>query len=92
MAGDEGPTPPKTTKAKKSRNRKERHAKSKAFVESDSTDSADDKPTKSTGATGVKSSLKPKPQFSVTELKSIKSDSSLLMPERVERGQTEVDE
>ncbi len=41
---------------------------------------------------GVKSSAKPKPQSSAKEMKSIKSDSSLLMPERVESGQTEFDE
>ncbi len=61
MAGEEESIPPKTVKAKKSRNRKECHAKSKAVVESDSTDSADDKPTKSIGGIGVKSSSKPKP-------------------------------
>ncbi len=81
MVGDEGPTPPKTAKAKKSRNRKERHAKSKAIVESDSNDSASDKPTKSADGTKVKRSSKPNPQYSEKELKYIKSDSSLLMPE-----------
>ncbi len=35
--------------SKKSRNWKQRHAQSKAIMESDSTDSADDKPTKSVG-------------------------------------------
>ncbi len=71
MAGEEESIPPKTTKAKRSWNRKQHHAKLKAVLESDSTDSADDKPTKSPGREGVKSSLKPKPQSSKKELKSI---------------------
>ncbi len=93
IAGDEGSTPPKTTKAKRGRNRKDRRAKSKTVVESDSTDSADDQPTKSAGGVGVKSSSKPKPQSSVKKkTKSIKFYSSLLMPEGVESRQREFDE
>ncbi len=92
MAGEEESTPPKTLKVKKRRNRKEHRAKSKAVVESDSTDSADNKPTNSIGGKGVKSSTKLKTQSSKTELKSVKFNSSLLMPERVESGQTEFDE
>ncbi len=55
MADDEGPTPPKNANAKKSRNRMQRCAKSKAIEESDSTDSTVDKPTKSAGGAAVKS-------------------------------------
>ncbi len=61
-------------------------------MESDSTDSADDKPIKSVGGEGVKSSLKSKQQSSKTELKSIVTDSKLLMPEIVKSGQTQFDE
>ncbi len=62
IAGEEESIPPKTTKAKKGRNRKQRRAQAKAIMESDSTDSADDKPTNSIGGEGVKSSSKLKPQ------------------------------
>ncbi len=48
--------------------------------------------TKSAGGAGVKRSSKPKLQSFVKEMKSIKSDSSLLMSERVESRQTEFDE
>ncbi len=83
---------PKPSKVKKSRNRKQRHAQSKAIVESDSTDSADDKSTKSVGGEGVKNSLKLKQKSFKTELNSITTDSKLLLPEIVENGQTELDE
>ncbi len=89
--GDRG-DPPTQTVYKRTRKRKNRRTKSKATVESDNPDSNDEKLTKATGGKGVKSSSKPVPHSSQTELKTIIKDSILLMPERVKSGQTEFNE
>ncbi len=60
-------------------------------MESESSDSADEQDIKSEGGKGVKSSSKPRSRSSETEMKTISSDSSLLMPERVDSCQTEFD-
>ncbi len=77
----------------KGRKRHNRHAKSKATVESDHFDSNDKAHSqKSKGRAGVKSSTKKGLQSSDMEMKTIHKDSTLLMPERVESCQVEFDE
>ncbi len=84
-------TPKTSAKQKKSRARKARRQKSKATGESDSSDSAEEQTTKTTGSKGAKTSSKPRSRSSETVTKTISTNSSLLMPERVESGQTEFD-
>ncbi len=60
-------------------------------VESESSDSADEPSTKSTGGKGTKLCLKPRSRSSEMVMKTISTDGSLLMPERVDGGQTEFD-
>ncbi len=76
---------------KKSRAQKVLSQKSKAIVESESSDLADKHATKAVGGKGVQSSSKPRSRSSVMETKTISTDHSLLMPERVDSGQTEFD-
>ncbi len=84
-------TPKTSAKQKKSRARKARRQKYKAIIESDSSDSAEEQTTKTTGSKGAKTSSKPRSRSSETATKTISNDSSLLLPERVESGQTEFD-
>ncbi len=84
-------TPKTSAKQKKIRARKARHQISKVTMESVSSDSAEEQSTKPTGGKGAKTSLKPRSRSSETATKTISTDSSLLMPERVESGQTEFD-
>ncbi len=84
-------TPKTSAKQKKCRARKAQHQKSKAIVESDSSDSAEEQTTKITGDKRAKTSLKPQSKSSETATKTISTDSRLIMPERVESGQTELD-
>ncbi len=60
-------------------------------MESDSSDSAEEQTTKTTGGKGAKTSSKPRSRSCETATKTISIDSSLLMQERVESGQTEFD-
>ncbi len=85
-------TPPTQAKTKITRNRRRRGAKSKAAIESESSDSTEEHTSKAVARQGLKSSLKARPQSSEKDLKTIVTDSSLLMPEIVASGQTEHDE
>ncbi len=93
-ASEEESHPPSPVVAKKGRKRKNLRAKAKATVDSEESDATDDKSTKSVSGKGVKHSLKPNDgsQCSKMEQKAIVKDNTLLIPEIVESGQTELDE
>ncbi len=86
---EEESLPSKTGKAKTGRSCRRHSAKLKAVTDSDLSDLVNDNSAKTSGVQGVKSASKPKPQSSEMELKSIITDGTLLMSERVESRQTE---
>ncbi len=88
-SGEESQPPARATLKKKGRKLKNNCAKAKATVESDESDTIDDThSSKLFGEQGVKSSRKPDEGSQYSELNTISKDTSLLMHERVESGQT----